>query len=84
MLKSIHIKNFVVIDTDLELGPGFNVFSGETGAGKSIILDALGLAFGQRAQAFIRAGQTQCTICLCFHRNYPCMIGLRCISSIVS
>jgi len=44
MLRELRIKNFAVIDeVALELGPGLNVLTGETGAGKSIVLNALGL-----------------------------------------
>ena len=59
MLKSLHIHNFALIaDTRIELEPGFNVFSGETGAGKSILIDALGIALGSRASAeYIRDGE---------------------------
>ena len=59
MLKSLHIHNFALIaDTRIELEPGFNVFSGETGAGKSILIDALGIALGSRASTeYIRDGE---------------------------
>jgi DNA repair protein RecN (Recombination protein N) len=52
MLKSLIIKNYALID-DLEaqFEPGFNIITGETGAGKSIIIDALGLVLGERADA---------------------------------
>lgn len=52
MLKSLHIKNFILID-NLEWQPeqGFNIITGETGAGKSIILGALGLLTGERADS---------------------------------
>ncbi|TLY30997.1 MAG: DNA repair protein RecN, partial [Ignavibacteria bacterium] len=52
MLKSLFIKNYALID-DLEAGfePGFNIITGETGAGKSIIIDALSLVLGERADA---------------------------------
>jgi DNA repair protein RecN (Recombination protein N) len=52
MLSSLSIRNIVLIDKlDLSLHPGLCIFSGETGAGKSIILDALGLALGRRADS---------------------------------
>jgi len=58
MLTELRIKNFAIIDTlTLPLAPGFNVLSGETGAGKSIIVGALGLLLGERASAeLIRTG----------------------------
>lgn len=49
MLRALSIRNFVVVDTlDVEFEPGFTVLTGETGAGKSILLDALGLLLGDR------------------------------------
>ena len=58
MLKSLSIRNVVLIDKlDLDLSSGFTVLSGETGAGKSILLDSLGLVLGQRAEiSMIRPG----------------------------
>ena len=51
MLVQLHIENYALIDrVVLEFGPGFNVLTGETGAGKSMIIGALGLILGQRAQ----------------------------------
>ncbi|MGQ9512040.1 DNA repair protein RecN [Thermodesulfitimonas sp.] len=64
MLRSLTIKNVALID-DLtaEFGPGLNVLTGETGAGKSIILEALMLALGKRAAAdYIRTGATKAVI----------------------
>src|SRR5436190_16532608 len=59
MLTSLSIRDVVLIDAlDLSFGPGLGVLTGETGAGKSILLDALGLALGVRADtALVRAGQ---------------------------
>jgi DNA repair protein RecN (Recombination protein N) len=52
MLSLIRVKNYAVIDEiEVEFGAGFNVMTGETGAGKSILVDALGLALGDRADA---------------------------------
>jgi len=49
MLRHLSLRNFVLVDAlDLELDPGFAVLTGETGAGKSILLDALGLLLGDR------------------------------------
>ncbi|HRY22740.1 MAG: DNA repair protein RecN [Geminicoccaceae bacterium] len=61
MLLSLAIRDIVLIERlDLELGPGLTVLTGETGAGKSIILDALGLALGQRAdRVLLRSGAAQ-------------------------
>ena len=52
MLLTLNVKDFVIVDQlQLEFEPGFTVLTGETGAGKSIILDALGLLLGDRAEA---------------------------------
>lgn len=52
MLHSLHVREFAIIDDlALDFRPGFTVISGETGAGKSILIDALGLVFGQRADS---------------------------------
>jgi DNA repair protein RecN (Recombination protein N) len=64
MLKHLYIKNFTLIDElDIELYKGFSVITGETGAGKSIILGALGLLLGQRADSkAIKQGADKCVI----------------------
>lgn len=58
MLVSLSIRDFILIERlDLEFAPGFSVLTGETGAGKSILLDAIGLVLGDRADpAMVRAG----------------------------
>lgn len=58
MLRALGIRDFVIVDRlNLEFGPGFNVLTGETGAGKSILLDALDLLLGGRAESgLIRPG----------------------------
>ncbi|WP_080904867.1 DNA repair protein RecN [Parabacteroides sp. Marseille-P3160] len=64
MLKSLLIQNFILIDhLEISFSDGFSVITGETGAGKSIILGALGLVLGQRAdQKSIQAGADKCVI----------------------
>ncbi len=54
MLSHIHIRNFAIVDLlELDLAPGMSTLTGETGAGKSILLDALGLALGDRADSSV-------------------------------
>ena len=64
MLTELRIRNFAIIETlALPLAPGFNVLSGETGAGKSIIVGALGLLLGERASAdLIRTGADRASV----------------------
>ena len=64
MLSQLYIKNYTLIDRlDMEFHPGFSVITGETGAGKSIILGAIGLLLGQRADSKdIKAGCEKCLI----------------------
>jgi DNA repair protein RecN (Recombination protein N) len=64
MLTELRIKNFAIIESlSLPLGRGFNVLSGETGAGKSIIVGALGLLLGERASTdLIRSGAEKATV----------------------
>jgi DNA repair protein RecN (Recombination protein N) len=58
MLRTLSIRDFAIVDTlELEFDPGFTVLTGETGAGKSILIDALALALGERGDAaVVRAG----------------------------
>lgn len=64
MLQSIHIQNYALIESlDIDFHSGFSVITGETGAGKSIILGAIGLLVGQRADIkAIRTGATKCIV----------------------
>jgi DNA repair protein RecN (Recombination protein N) len=64
MLRLLRIRNLAVIEAvEVELEPGFNVLTGETGAGKSILVEAVGLLLGARASAdLVRTGEAQATI----------------------
>ena len=64
MLRNLHIQNYALIESlDLDFTEGFSVITGETGAGKSILLGAIGLLTGQRAEtAAIRAGAAKCVV----------------------
>ena len=64
MLRHLYIKNFALIDElDISLYPGFSVITGETGAGKSIILGAIGILLGQRADSkTLKQGAEKCII----------------------
>ena len=68
MLRQLSIRDVVLIEAlDLDFEPGLGVLTGETGAGKSILLDALGLALGTRADtALVRAGQAQAVVSALF------------------
>ena len=64
MLTELRIKNFAIIESvTLPMAPGFNVLSGETGAGKSIVVGALGLLIGERAASdLVRTGAERATV----------------------
>ncbi len=64
MLLELRIRNFAIIDqVALEFGPGLNVLSGETGAGKTIIMNALGLLLGMRASPeMVRADHKEAVV----------------------
>ncbi len=68
MLTALSIRDVVLIDRmDLSFGPGLTVLTGETGAGKSILLDSLGLALGVRAESgLVRGGCDQASVAACF------------------
>ncbi len=68
MLTRLSIRDVVLIEAlDLEFGEGLGALTGETGAGKSILLDALGLALGQRADSgLVRSGQAQASVTVSF------------------
>jgi DNA repair protein RecN (Recombination protein N) len=69
VLASLAIRDVVLIERlDLAFGAGLTALTGETGAGKSILLDSLGLALGGRAESgMVRAGQTQASVVAAFH-----------------
>lgn len=73
MLASLSIRDVVLIDRlDLAYEPGLSVLTGETGAGKSILLDALGLALGERADSgLVRHGAEQATVIAAFELSDP-------------
>ena len=64
MLTDLVIRNFAIIDRlQVSFGAGFNVLTGETGAGKSIVIDAVGLLLGERARPdLIRTGEDEATV----------------------
>jgi DNA repair protein RecN (Recombination protein N) len=87
VLTALSIRDVVLIETlDLEFGSGLGVLTGETGAGKSILLDALGLALGARADSgLVRGGQPQAVVTVSFelpsaHPAHPLLAenGLQC------
>ena len=64
-LTHITLRDFVIVhELALDLSTGFSVLTGETGAGKSILIDALQLALGARAEAsVVREGASRCEVC---------------------
>src|SRR5450631_1332094 len=68
MLQEIHIQNYAVIENlTVEFHPGLNVLTGETGSGKSVLVDALDLALGGRASSdVIRTGADRATVTVVF------------------
>ena len=84
MIKTLNIKDFILIDElEVVFDKGFNVITGETGAGKSIIIQAIDIAFGARASKdLIKTGKNRALIELTvsvdedFSRNLPADLGL--------
>ena len=77
-LKRIYLRDFVIVRAlELELASGFTVLTGETGAGKSILIDALQLALGARADAaVVREGAERCEISVAFNCTAPLLAWL--------
>ena len=78
MLRQLSLRDFVIVDTlDLSFEPGFTVLTGETGAGKSILVDALALALGERGDAgVVRVGATRADISAEFDAaGLPLLLG---------
>lgn len=71
MLQTLYLKNFILIDeTEIQFHEGFSVFVGETGAGKSLIVDALQIISGKKANAqYIKKGKDKAIIEALFHIN---------------
>ena len=77
MLRLLRIRNLAVIEAvEVEFEPGFNVLTGETGAGKSILVEAVGLLLGGRASAdLVRTGESQATIEALFDADSSTSLG---------
>jgi DNA repair protein RecN (Recombination protein N) len=77
MLQTLHVRNIAIVeDAKVEFDPGLNVMTGETGAGKSVMLAALALVLGERAdRTIIRAGETQCSVDATFDLKDPAPIN---------
>src|SRR5262245_52632403 len=79
MLCELRILNFAIIDRlEVHFGEGFNVITGETGAGKSIIIDAVDLMLGGRGDSdFIRAGMEKAVVEGVFQLPPPLLTGIK-------
>ena len=76
MLTALRVKNLALVeDVRVTFGPGLNMLTGETGAGKSILIGALGLLLGERAdKSLIRAGADTCSAEACFELSDPAAV----------
>src|SRR5690606_14330722 len=79
MLRTLSIRDFVIVDAiELEFSSGFSVLTGETGAGKSILIDALALALGGRGDAsVVREGAPKADISAEFSTDFADSSGLK-------
>ena len=80
MLSYLHVKNLALIDeAEVEFGPGLNILTGETGAGKSILMGSVNLALGQKmSREMIRNPQKPALVELVFHVDNPrCLAALK-------
>ena len=73
MLKELHVENLALIQqATIQWDQGFNALTGETGAGKSMVIDAMGLLLGGRAQQeYIRTGSEHCLVEGCSFASFP-------------
>ena len=78
MLEQLSVRNFAIIESiDIDLSAGMTVFSGETGTGKSLIVDALGFLLGARVDnSIIREGATECSVSGLFSASSNAQVGL--------
>ena len=79
MLLLLHIENIAVIErADITFQPGFNALTGETGAGKSIVIDAMGAVLGQRvARDLVRTGKQRASVSAMFSDADPSLEALQ-------
>ena len=77
MIVELTVENLAIIErARIELGPGFTVLTGETGAGKSLLIDAIELALGERADTeLVRTGATRASVSIVFRPVEPETVG---------
>src|SRR5580765_685954 len=73
MIRCLHVRNLAIVrEATLDLGPGLNLLTGETGAGKSILVDALLLGLGGRAESdLVRTGEERGSVAIEFEVTSP-------------